>query len=186
MKQHLLPALKLTLLSVLLFSGLYTALLFGAAQLLPHGGNAATVTVGERTYYTNIAQSFTQDRYFHGRPSQVGYNAAGSGGSNKGPGNPDHLAVVEARIDTFLAHNPGVQRAEVPSELVTASGSGLDPHLSVPGALVQAPRVATARGLDLAVVQHLINEHTEGPVLGLFGPSKLNVLELNLALDALH
>lgn len=184
MKQHLLPAFKLTLFCLLLCSGLYTLLLLGIAKLTPNGGNAATMQVDGRTHYTNIAQAFTQDRYFQPRSSAVGYNAAGSGGSNKGPGNPDHLTNVQARIDTFLVHNPGVALAQIPSELVTASGSGLDPHLSVVAAQVQAKRIAAARGVDEASVDDLIAQHTERPLLGLFGPTFINVLQLNLALDA--
>lgn len=184
MKQHLFPALKLTGLCLVLFGGIYTTTLLGIARLTPNRGNAATVVVNSRTYYTNIAQSFTQDGYFHARPSNVGYNAAGSGGSNKGPSNPEHLETVKARIDSFLIHNAGVARAQVPVELVTASGSGLDPHLSPNAARVQAVRVATARGISEKTVLRLIDANTDGPLFGLFGPATVNVLQLNLALDA--
>lgn len=184
MKQHLLPAIKLTLICLVFFSGLYTVILLGLAKLTPNGGNAGTVDHKGSRQYTNLAQSFTDDGYFWSRPSAVGYNAAGSAGSNKGPTNADYLAVVQERIDTFLVHNPGVARADIPSELVTASGSGLDPHVSVSGARVQAQRIAQARGINEADVQKLIETHTNGPLLGLFGPSTVNVLELNMALDA--
>ncbi len=184
MKQHLLPAIKLTLICLIFFSGLYTVILLGIAKLTPNGGNAGTVDHAGSTQYSNLAQSFTYDGYFWSRPSAVGYNAAGSAGSNKGPTNPDHLATVQARIDTFLVYNPSVRKADIPSELVTASGSGLDPHLSVKAAEVQAMRVAHARRLDEAVVQQLIDDHTNGPLLGLFGTTTVNVLELNMALDA--
>lgn len=186
MRPHLLPALKLTALCLLFFSGLYTLALLGIAKLTPNGGNAATVEVDGRVYYTDLAQRFSDDRYFWSRPSAVGYNAAGSGGSNKGPTNPDLLAAVQARIDTFLVHDPGVARSAIPSELVTASGSGLDPHLSPAAARVQIARIAGRRGLDPAALEKLVDAHTRGPLLGLFGPSTVNVLELNLALDALH
>lgn len=186
MKQHLLPALKLTLICLLFFSGLYTAVLLGIAKLTPNGGNAETGIHNGHVYYTNLAQSFTLDRYFQSRPSAVGYNAAGSGASNKGPTNPEYLATVQARIDTFLLHNPGISKKDIPSELVTASGSGLDPNLSVEGARVQAKRIAAARGMEPATVLDLIAQHTDGPLLGLFGPTTVNVLELNLALDAMH
>ncbi len=184
MKQNILTALKLTLICLVLFSGLYTLTLLGIAQLSPNGGNAETVDHAGRTHYANLAQSFTEDRYFWSRPSAVGYNAAGSAGSNKGPTNADYLAVVLARIDTFLVHNPGVQKADIPSELVTASGSGLDPHLSVKAANVQSQRIAQSRGLSQGAIDQLIIEHTDGPLLGLFGPATVNVLELNTALDA--
>jgi potassium-transporting ATPase KdpC subunit len=113
----------------------------------------------------------------------VGYNAAGSGGSNKGPSNPDYLKDAQARIDTFLAHNPGVDRANVPAELVTASGSGLDPHLSPAAAQVQVRRIARVRGISEEKLVQLVDKHTNGPLLGLFGPSTVNVLALNSALD---
>ncbi|MBK8611939.1 MAG: K(+)-transporting ATPase subunit C [Flavobacteriales bacterium] len=184
MKQHLLPAIKLTLICLIFFSGLYTVILLGIAKLTPNGGNAGTVDHAGSTQYTNLAQSFTDDGYFWSRPSAVGYNAAGSAGSNKGPTNPDYLATVQARIDTFVVHNPSVQKADIPSELVTASGSGLDPHLSVKAANVQSQRIALSRGLSQDVVHQLIIEHTDGPLLGLFGPATVNVLELNMALDA--
>ncbi|HQV52551.1 MAG: K(+)-transporting ATPase subunit C [Flavobacteriales bacterium] len=184
MKQNLLPAVKLTLICLVFFSGVYTFALIGIAKLTPNGGNAETVEHDGHVYYTNLAQSFTQDNYFWSRPSTVGYNAAGSGASNKGATNPEYLATVQARIDTFIVHNPGVAKSDIPSELVTVSGSGLDPHVSVQGAQVQAQRVANARGMETGVVLKLIDEHTDAPLLGLFGPTTVNVLQLNLALDA--
>lgn len=93
-------------------------------------------------HYENIAQNFSDDKYFSSRPSAVNYNAAGSGGSNKGPSNPDYLATVQARIDTFMMHNPEVRKSDIPSDLVTASGSGEDPNISIQGAFVQIPRIA--------------------------------------------
>ncbi len=186
MKSHLLPALRLTLICLLFFSGLYTALVLGAARLAPNGGKGEIVSAGEKVYFRNIAQSFKQDRYFSSRPSAVGYNAAGAGGSNKGPTNPEYLAEVAARIDTFMAHNPGVNRADIPSDLVTASGAGLDPHLSLLAARVQVSRIARVRGLQPDAVNAVIRQHTEAPLLGFLGTEKVNVLELNLALDALR
>lgn len=185
MKTNLLPALKLTLICLIFFSGIYTLVLLGIAKLTPNGGNAETVDYRGRTQYAHLAQSFTHDDYFWSRPSAVGYNAAGSAGSNKGPTNPDHLAQVQARIDTFLVHNPGVGKNDIPGELVTASGSGLDPHLSPAAARIQVSRVANVRGLDPAVLEKLIEEHTRGPLFGLFGPSTVNVLEVNMAMDQL-
>src|SRR4029077_20855161 len=106
--------------------------------LAPNHGKGEIIVDNGKTYYANIAQKFTDDKYFWSRPSAVDYNAAGSGGSNKGPTNPDYLAQVQAGIDTFMEHNPSVKKSESPSELVTASGSGEDPNLSPDGALVQA------------------------------------------------
>ncbi len=185
MKSHILPALKLTLCCVLFFAVLYPLAMLGIGKVVaPNGGKGEVVEANGRTVgYYRIGQNFTDDRYFWSRPSAVGYNAAGSAGSNKGPTNPDYLATVQARLDTFLVHNPGVRANQVPSELVTASGSGLDPHLSPQGALVQVSRIAKTRGISEDQVRQLVTAHTAGPLLGIFGTSTVNVLELNLALD---
>jgi K+-transporting ATPase ATPase C chain len=132
-----------------------------------------------------VGQSFTSDKYFNSRPSAVGYNAAGSGGSNKGPSNPDYLAEVQARIDTFVVHNPDIKREEIPSDLVTASGSGIDPHISVQAARVQVKRIAKVRNISEATINQIIEQQTDKPLLDLFGTEKVNVLKLNLALDNL-
>ncbi len=137
MKSNILIAIKLTLVCMIFFSGFYTLAIYGIAQLAPNHGKGETITHNSKTYYTNIAQNFSDDKYFSSRPSAVGYNAAGSAGSNKGPSNPDYLAEVQGRIDTFKVHNPGIDKSEIPSDLVTASGSGLDPHISIQGAKVQ-------------------------------------------------
>ena len=115
--------------------------------------------------------------------AKVAYNAAGSGGSNKGPSNPDYLKDVQAHIDSFLVHNPGIKKEDIPVELVTYSGSGLDPDLSPAGARVQVRRVAAARKLSEDKLLALVDHFTERPLLGLFGPAKVNVLKLNVALD---
>ena len=136
--------------------------------------------------YTLEGQPFTQDKYFWSRPSAVAFNAAGSGGSNKGPSNPDYLKDVAARIDSFLAHNPGIQRKDIPSELVTFSGSGLDPDLSPEAAYIQVSRIAKVRNLTEDRVRAIIDVNLEKPLLGLLGPEKVNVLKLNLSLDKLN
>lgn len=186
MKTNLIPALRLTLVLLLFFSGIYTFIVYGAAMLAPGKGKGEIIEADGKKYYANIGQSFTEDRYFNGRPSAVNYNAAGSGGSNKGPSNEEYLAVVQARIDTFLVHNPGIAKKQIPVELVTASGSGLDPHISPKAARVQVKRIAAARHLSEQVLNELIIKTTEKPVLGILGPEKINVLKLNLALDQLH
>lgn len=186
MKRYFLPALKLTAVLVLLTAGIYPLLIAGMAKFAPGKGDGVTVeNKGRVVGYANIGQNFTGDTYFQGRPSAVGYNAAGSGGSNKGPSNEDYLKVVQERIDTFLVHNPGVKKENIPAELVTASGSGLDPHLSPAAALVQVRRIAKLRNLPENKLISLVEEHTKGPLLGLFGPSTVNVLQLNIALDNL-
>ncbi len=186
MKNNLFPSIVLSVLGFLLFTCAYTALVWGAAKLSPNAGEGFTIESGGKRYYANIAQKFTDDRYFSSRPSAVDYNAGGSGGSNKGPSNPDYLAGVSADVDSFLAHNPGVARKDIPADLVTASGSGLDPHISVQGARVQVARVARARGISDAAVRDLVAKHTEGSLGGFMGPSRVHVLRLNLALDALQ
>jgi K+-transporting ATPase ATPase C chain len=169
---------------LLVVAVIYPLVVAGIAKLAPGEGKGETVTAnGKVVGYKLIGQKFTQDRYFNSRPSAVDYNAAGSAGSNKGPSNPDYLKTVQARIDTFLVHNPTVNKADIPAELVTASGSGLDPDLSPAGANVQVARVAKVRGIPAERLTQLVNEHTEGPLLGIFGPAKVNVLALNIALD---
>lgn len=184
MKSQFLPAVRLTLAMLVLCCVLYPALVWAAAQLAPgHGEGEQLTRKGRLVGFANVGQKFTQARYFNSRPSAVDYHADGSAGSNKGPGNPDYLKEVRTRLDTFLAHNPGVQPADVPAELLTASGSGLDPDLSLQGALVQVPRVAQARGLSKSKVQALVAQQLETSLLG---PDRVNVLKLNLALDALQ
>ncbi|WP_297334232.1 K(+)-transporting ATPase subunit C [Flavobacterium sp.] len=185
MKTNIIPAIRLTLFCAVFFCGFYTLSVLGIAQLAPNSGKGETITENGKTYHVNVAQAFTEDKYFWPRPSAVDYNGASSGGSNKCTSNPDYLAEVEARIDTFLLRNPGVSRKDVPAELVTASGSGLDPHISVASALVQVKRVAKARNLPEDKVSALIAANTEKPLLGLLGTEKVNVLKLNLALNKL-
>ncbi|TAE33579.1 MAG: K(+)-transporting ATPase subunit C [Cytophagales bacterium] len=186
MKHHISPAIRLTIALLILTAVIYPLVVAGIAKLAPGGGAGETVSVnGKVVGYANIGQKFTEDRYFNSRPSAVEYNAAGSAGSNKGPSNPDYLKQVQARIDTFLVHNPGVQKSEIPAELVTASGSGLDPDLSPAAAKIQMARIARVRGIPAERLDQLVDEHTKAPLLGLFGPETVNVLKLNVALDAM-
>jgi len=185
MKNTVLRAVKLSLVCLIFFSVLYTLFIFGIAQAAPNHGKGEMIAGNGKTYYANIGQSFTANKYFNSRPSAVGYNAAGSGGSNKGPANPEYLAEVQKRIDTLLLLNPDMKRSDIPADLVTASGSGLDPHISVLAAKFQIKRIAKARNLKVSELETLIENHTEKPLLGLFGPEKINVLELNIALDKL-
>ncbi len=185
MKQHILPAIRITMVCLMFFMVIYPAIIWGIAKLAPGKGNGETINPNGKTYYANIAQNFSDEKYFSSRPSAVAYNAAGSGGSNKGTSNPDYLAEVQARIDSFIAHNPGIQKNEIPSDLVTASGAGLDPNISVQSAVVQVKRIAKTRGLAEANIQELVKANIEKPLLGMFGTEKINVLKLNLALDNL-
>jgi len=186
MRPYLLPGIKLTLVFIIFFMGVYSVIMLGIAQLAPNHGKGFVITADGKTYYESIAQEFTDQRYFWSRPSAVNYNSAGSGGSNKGPSNPDYLAVVQARIDTFLVYHPGVQKNNIPSDLVTASGSGQDPNISIQGALIQVSRVAKAWGVSENEIEKKVVENTEQPLLGLFGPKKINVLKLNIALHHLQ
>lgn len=184
MKQNILPALRLTLICMVFFMGIYTLLVLGAAQILPDKGKGKVVMVNEQERgWKLIGQKFTDDRYFWSRPSAVDYNAAGAGGSNKGPSNPDYLQQVQGRIDSFLVHNPDVKKEEIPSDLVTASGSGLDPDISVQGAYVQVKRIAKARNLPVERVQELVKRNISKPLLSMFGTERVNVLQLNIELD---
>ncbi|HEV7380077.1 MAG TPA: K(+)-transporting ATPase subunit C [Dyadobacter sp.] len=185
MKSNIFPAIKFTLATLVLFCGVYPAIVWALARLTPDSGKGEIIEAAGKRYYANVGQQFTSDKYFNGRPSAVDYNSASSAGSNKAMSNPEYLAMVQTRVDSFLVHNPAVNKTEIPVELVTASGSGLDPDLSVKAALVQVKRVAKVRGLTEKQLRELVATHTQKPVLGFFGPEKVNVLSLNLALDKL-
>jgi K+-transporting ATPase ATPase C chain len=129
-----------------------------------------------------IAQKFTRPEYFQPRPSGVDYNAASTGGTNYGASNPDHLKAVQERIDA-VTKQEGVTADRVPSEMVTASGGGMDPHIPPNAAEVQAARVAASRKVDVSRVRELVAAYTDAPTLGILGRARVNVLELNLALD---
>ena len=181
-------SIKITLaMCVVLFVGYVLVLRLVAWVASPNDGEAPMVTYnGKVVGAANVGQVFTDSVYFWGRPSAVDYNGGGPGGSNKATTNPEYLAEVEQRVQDFLAAHPYLSRGEVPSEMVTASGSGLDPDISPRGAQVQVRRVAAARGLDEAVVQRLVDSLTQKPWLGLFGTAKVNVLRLNIALETLQ
>ena len=171
---------------LVVLAGLYPLAIAGIGKFTPGHGDGETISLKGRVVgYANLGQKFTKDEYFWPRPSAVDYNAAGSGGSNKGPSNPDYLKDVEKRIQDFMKKNPGVTRAEIPAELVTASGSGLDPDLSPAAAEIQVPRIARARHASAAQIDAIVEANTEKPLWGLFGPAKVNVLKLNVALDEL-
>lgn len=187
MKSNIIKSIRITLVLTVLLCVIYPVLISFAGKLSKGQGNGETIVVnGKVVGYTNIGQSFTQAKYFWGRPSAVGYNAAGSAGSNKGPSNPDYLKDISSRIDTLLKYHPYLKRADIPAEMVTASGSGLDPDISPAAAQIQIKRIADNRGLSVQKVTDLVSQQTEAPLLGMFGPAKVNVLKLNVALDALQ
>ena len=181
------PALILFVILSVVTGLLYPLAVTGVAQaVFSHQANGSLITQNGKVVGSElIGQSFTAPGHFWGRPSATApmpYNAAASGGSNQGPTNPALVDAVKARIEALRAADPGNTRA-VPVDLVTASASGLDPHISPAAADYQTARVAKARGLPLAQVQTLVQQHTEAPWLGLLGEPRVNVLALNLALN---
>jgi K+-transporting ATPase ATPase C chain len=170
----------------IVFGFLFPLVIWGIGKLVPNEAEGMPLYKnGKLIGFENIGQKFTQDKYFWGRPSAVEYNAASTGGSNKGPADEEYLKDVEKRIGHFRAHNPQVQAKNIPVEMITASGSGIDPDISLQAALVQIPRIAVHRKVSEEKLKALVMEYLEKPLLGLFGPEKINVLKLNLALDEL-
>jgi K+-transporting ATPase ATPase C chain len=187
MKQHILSAIKLTVVTIIAFIVIYPVIILFIAQVTPNKGLGETVTVNNKIVgYKLEGQKFSNDKYFYSRPSAANYNAASSGASNKSTTNPDYLKDVQNRIDTFLVHNPSIKKEKIPSDIVTASGSGLDPDISVEAANIQVDRIASIRKIDKQKIQSLVDNHIERPFLGLFGTSKINVLQLNIDLDKLN
>jgi len=178
-------AVLFTAVMMALLGGAYHGVIWGIARAaFPQKAEGSLIRRADGTVVGSrlLAQGFTRDAYFRPRPSAVDYNAAAAGGSNLGPSNPDHLQAVRERL-AAVEEREGVAAGRVPAELVTESGSGLDPHISPDAAELQAPRVARARRADLERVRALIHEHTEPPVWGFLGRARVNVLELNVALD---
>lgn len=186
MKKYILQSIRLTAVLLVLLCVIYPLIVaFAGSFAKGNGGGEKIMTDGKVVGYALLGQSFTKPEYFWGRPSAVGYNAAGSAGSNKGPSNADYLKQVSDRIDTLLKYNPSLQKADIPADIVTASGSGLDPNISQQGAIIQIKRIAAARKIEERKVAELVVENTQGPLLGMFGSTSVNVLKLNLALDEL-
>src|SRR5437867_9872811 len=166
----------------------YPAVVTVIAQVVfPHQANGSLIVQdGKVVGSALVGQPFDDPKYFWGRPSATtpfGYNASSSSGSNQGPTNPDLIKAVQARVDALRAADPG-NTAPVPVDLVTASGSGLDPHISPAAALYQIQRVAKARGMDVAALRELVEQHIEGRTVGVLGEPRVNVLAVSLALDA--
>jgi K+-transporting ATPase ATPase C chain len=189
MLKELKPALLVLALMTALTGAVYPLLVTGIAQgLFPDEANGSLIRQdGKVVGSALVGQPFSDPKHFWSRPSATGpvpYNAGASSGSNQGPLNPALEEAVKARINALKAADP-TQTAPIPVDLVTASGSGLDPHISPAAARWQAPRIARLRGLSKAEVARLIDAHTEGRQLGLLGEPRVNVLTLNLALDRL-
>jgi K+-transporting ATPase ATPase C chain len=176
---------RYTIVTMALFGGGYHLLMWGIGRtIFPRQAEGSLIRREDGTVVGSslIAQAFTRPEYFHPRPSGVDYNAASTGGTNYGPSNPDHLKAVQERLDA-VTQEEGVSPAQVPSEMVTASGGGLDPHIPPNVAELQVARVARARNVDPNRIRELVRAHTEAPAVGVFGRNRINVLELNLALD---
>ncbi len=196
MVSQLRPAFFMLLILTVITGVMYPLAVTGIAQVIfPHQANGSLIVINGKAYGSElIGQQFSDPKYFWGRLSATGdfpYNAfnaqtsTGSSGSNYGPLNPALTKAVQARIDALKAADPG-NTAPIPVDLVTASGSGLDPNISVAAALYQVHRVAVARGLSQAQVRALVEKYTEGRQFGFLGEPRVDVLLLNLALDGLQ
>jgi potassium-transporting ATPase KdpC subunit len=187
MQAYLRPAIVLVIAMTVLTGLVYPLVVTGIAQVLfPRQANGSLIMQDGKVVGSSlIGQPFDEPKYFWGRPSATSpfpYNAAASSGSNLGPTNPALAEAVKGRIEALRAADPG-NTAPVPVDLVTASGSGLDPHISPVAALYQVPRVARARGLSEDKIRGLVEQHIEGRQLGFLGEPRVNVLALNRALD---
>jgi len=184
--KNLVTAVLMTMVTTVLFGLAYPLIVTGLAQVIfPENANGQLIrgadgaVIGSRL----IAQPFVSPGYFHSRPSAANYDAAASSGSNLGPMNPKLIDRIKAGVAKLQSENPGKQ---VPVDLVTTSGSGLDPHISPAAAEFQVPRVARERGMSEDELRQLAGAHTEGRQFGFLGEPRVNVLELNLALDEKH
>jgi len=186
-RQHLRPAVVLTLLLCAITGLVYPGVVTALAQLLfPRQANGSLIerngqTVGSRL----IGQAFTAPDYFHSRPSAAGYDATASGGTNKGPTDRKLADTLIALAVDQVVEQDGAEKGHIPSDMVTASASGLDPHISPANAMLQVARVARERGATSEAVRALVDRHTQGRQFGILGDPVVNVLELNLALDSL-
>jgi K+-transporting ATPase ATPase C chain len=187
MWQQILPGLRIKLFLTLLLGVVYPLAITGISQVVfPKQANGSLVKVGDKVIGSElIAQSFTRPEYFHPRPSAAGdkgYDATASNGSQFGPTNQKLIDRVKASVEQFRKDNPDYQ-GPIPADMLTASASGLDPHISPDSARAQAMRVAKARRVGAEQVDSLIARFTEGPELGFLGEPRVNVLKLNIALD---
>jgi K+-transporting ATPase ATPase C chain len=191
MMRNALRALLAVVVLGILTGLVYPLVITGVAQVtLDDKADGSLVSVGDRVVgSSSIGQMWEGEDWFHGRPSAVDYDASASSGSNLGPTSQELADLVAERVQAVLdlegPYTPGLTAADIPADLVTASSSGLDPHISTASAELQAARIAEVRALSLDDVMRLIDEHTEGRALGFLGEPRVNVLELNLALDEL-
>jgi potassium-transporting ATPase KdpC subunit len=187
MWEQILPGLRIKIFFTIALGVVYPLAMTGLSQLIfPHQANGSLIKVGDKVIGSEIiAQNFTKPEYFHPRLSVAGsngYDGTASGGTNYGPTNKKLIDRVTASVEQFRKENPDYH-GPIPSDLVTTSASGLDPHLSPDSAAAQVPRVSKARGIPADQVNQVVNQFTEGPDLGILGEPRVNVLKLNLALD---
>jgi len=187
MWEQILPGLRIKIVMTILLGVVYPLAITGICQVFfPHQANGSLITAGGKVIGSElIGQNFTKPEYFQPRPSAAGsdgYDATSSGGSNYGPTNQKLIDRVKASVEKFRKENPDYQ-GPIPADLLTASASGLDPHISPASAEAQAPRVAKARGVAVERVNQLMAQFTERPDLGILGEPRVNVLMLNLELD---
>ena len=186
--KYLGTALRMTVLTAVLLGLIYPLAMTGIAQVIfPGAANGSLVKVNGRVVGSSrIAQQFTAAKYFQPRPSAAGngYDGMASSASNLGPTNAKLISRIKSDTAKLLAQNPGLKAGSIPVDMVTTSGSGLDPDITVANARAQAPRVAAARGMGLTSVLALVAKYTMGRQLGFLGEPRVNVLRLNLALDA--
>jgi K+-transporting ATPase ATPase C chain len=185
MMQDLRRGVRFTIVTMVLFGFGYHVVLWMVGRLvfpIQAAGSLVQAADGRTVGSRLIAQKFERPDYFHPRPSGVDYNAASSGGTNYGPSNPDHLTGMRGRLDAILKRE-GISASQVPSEMITSSGGGLDPHIPPKAAEIQIARVARSRQISESSVLALVREHIEDPAFGFLGRARINVLELNLALD---
>jgi len=190
MRRNLLIAVRMTVMTLLALGVAYPLLVTGVSQLVfPGAANGSLVRSGDGVVGSRlIGQGFSSRRYFHPRPSAAGvdgYDAAASSASNLGPTSRVLVEEVAGRVENIVATEPGAKRGEVPVDAVTTSASGLDPDISPDNAMLQVARVARARGLEEARVTALVRQHVKPRQFGVLGEPRVNVLDLNLALDAL-
>ncbi|MCR8938424.1 potassium-transporting ATPase subunit KdpC [Brevibacillus laterosporus] len=182
----MLKNIRVSLVLLLICGVIYPLLMTGIAQaLMPAQADGSLITdaTGKVVGSKLIGQTFTDPKYFSGRVSSIEYNAASSGSNNYAPSNPELVERTKKDVTALLATNPTIEQAAIPADLVTNSASGLDPHITPEAARVQVPRIAALRNLTTDQLNQLISKYTEDRSLGLFGEKRVNVLELNMALD---
>jgi len=189
MNRYVFASIRMTLVTLVVLGLVYPLVVTGLAQvLMPAPANGSLVTAGGKVIGSSlIGQGFTDAKYFHGRPSAAGadgYDAAASSASNLAPTSKTLVDTVKTRVAAAVAENPGLKPGSVPIDMVTASGSGLDPDITLANAYAQVARVASARGLSESAVRKLVDDALTGRQLGFLGEPRVNVLLLNLKLDA--